>query len=167
MNAKTPDSTLAQSHSEGAKRLAQSPSEGAKGAAHCAHLTPSGRRCRLPISDPDSGLCLRHGLRLKKDRDLADLASALTGKSEEFQTAAGINHSLAELYTLLAQNRISPRRAAVLAYISSLLLRTLPAIQLEVAREIPKNIPPAVLWNLARAAREANRQNAPAAGEAQ
>ena len=121
MNAKTPNSSLA-----------QSPSEGAKGAAHCRHRTPSGRRCRLPISDLDSGLCLNHRLRLQKDRDLADLASALTGKSEEFQTAAGINHSLAELYLLLAQNRISPRRAAVLAYISNLLLRTLPAIEKEL-----------------------------------
>ncbi len=98
---------------------------------HCSHRTPSGRRCRLPISDPDSGLCLNHALRRRKDRDLADLASALTGKSEEFQTAAGINRSLAELYVLLAQNRIAPRRAAVLAYISNLLLRTLPAIEHE------------------------------------
>jgi hypothetical protein len=32
------------------------------------------------------------------------------------------------LYRLLAANRISPRRASVLAYINSLLLRTLPAI---------------------------------------
>ncbi len=126
MNAKNPSSTSALPHC-----LAQSPSEGAKGAAHCAHRTPSGRRCRLPISDFDTGLCLNHALRHKKDRDLADLASALTGKSEEFQTAAGINRSLSELYTLLAQNRISPRRAAVLAYISNLLLRTLPAIEKE------------------------------------
>jgi hypothetical protein len=35
------------------------------------------------------------------------------------------------LYQLLAQNRISPRRAAVLSYISSLLLRTLPQIDAE------------------------------------
>ena len=98
---------------------------------HCGHRTPSGRHCRLPVSDPDFGLCLNHALRKHKDRDLVDLASALTGNSEEFQTAAGINHSLAELYRLLAQNRISPRRAAVLAYISNLLLRTLPAMDLE------------------------------------
>lgn len=122
MNAKTPDSSFT-----------LRPSEGPKGTdlPRCSHRSPSGRRCRLPISDPDSGLCLNHALRLKKDRDLADLASALTGKSEEFHTAAGINRSLAELYTLLAQNRISPRRAAVLAYICNLLLRTLPAIEHE------------------------------------
>jgi hypothetical protein len=40
------------------------------------------------------------------------------------------------LYQLLAQNRISPRRAAVLAHISSLLLRTLPAITADNAAGI-------------------------------
>ena len=42
-----------------------------------------------------------------------------------FQNAQGINHFLRELYTLLARDRISPRRAAVLAY---MLLRSVPAI---------------------------------------
>jgi hypothetical protein len=40
------------------------------------------------------------------------------------------------LYQLLAQNRISPRRAAILAYISSLLLRTLPQIDADKAAGI-------------------------------
>jgi hypothetical protein len=52
----------------------------------------------------------------------------LTEKACRFQNAQGINYSLGALYTLLAQGRISPRRASVLAYISNLLLRTLPAI---------------------------------------
>lgn len=43
-------------------------------------------------------------------------------------TAQGVNFSLAALYELLAKNRISARRAAVLAYISSLILRTHPTI---------------------------------------
>ncbi|MBZ5702230.1 MAG: hypothetical protein LAN84_10310 [Acidobacteriia bacterium] len=95
---------------------------------HCQHRSPSGRRCRLPLADPSSTLCLRHAVHRQKVRDAADLAVALTGQSDDFQTAAGIHHSLSELYRLLARNCISPRRAAVLAYISQLLLRTLPAI---------------------------------------
>jgi len=51
-----------------------------------------------------------------------------TEQASRFQNAQGINYSLGALYSLLAQGRISPRRASVLAYISSLLLRTLPAI---------------------------------------
>jgi hypothetical protein len=53
------------------------------------------------------------------------------------------------LYELLAQNRISPRRAAVLSYISSLLLRTLPQIDADTAagitdptkKPLPTNLP--------------------------
>jgi hypothetical protein len=98
---------------------------------HCQHRTASGRRCRLAVTDTVSGLCFSHAARQQKDRDLAELASALTGHAEDFQTAAGINHSLGELYKLLADNKIAPRRAAVLAYISNLLLRTIPVIYQE------------------------------------
>jgi len=52
----------------------------------------------------------------------------LTPYSQGLQTAQGIYYSLSNLYELLARNHISPRRASVLAYINSLLLRTLPAI---------------------------------------
>jgi hypothetical protein len=58
--------------------------------------------------------------------------AALTEKACRFQNAQGINHSLGALYTLLAQGRISARRASVLAYISNLLLRTLPAIDTDL-----------------------------------
>ncbi|HEY4817535.1 MAG TPA: hypothetical protein VIH67_08885 [Candidatus Acidoferrum sp.] len=57
---------------------------------------------------------------------------ALSQNACRFQNAQGVNHSLGALYTLLAQGRISPRRASALAYISSLLLRTLPAIDADL-----------------------------------
>jgi hypothetical protein len=56
-----------------------------------------------------------------------DLSHNLLVRSQNFQTAQGVNFALANIYRLLAANRISPRRASVLAYINSL-LRTLPAI---------------------------------------
>ena len=95
---------------------------------HCQHRTASGRRCRMAVSEPDSRLCFRHAADQKKDRDLAALAATLTGDAEGFNTPEGINHSLGKLYKLLADNKISSRRAAVLAYISNLLLRTLVVI---------------------------------------
>jgi hypothetical protein len=49
-------------------------------------------------------------------------------RENRFQNAQAINNSLNHLYDLLARDRISARRASTLAYISSLLLRTLPAI---------------------------------------
>jgi hypothetical protein len=57
-----------------------------------------------------------------------DFLIPLTQKACRFQNAQSFNHSLGALYSLLAQGRISPRRASALAHISSLLVRTLPAI---------------------------------------
>jgi hypothetical protein len=95
----------------------------------CSHLFPaSGRQCRLLASDPQSGLCAHH-LATKKAREKdADFFFPLMQRENRFQSADSINRSLNHLYGLLARDRISARRASTLAYISSLLLRTLPAI---------------------------------------
>ena len=104
---------------------------------HCQYRTASGRRCRLPavagmaVSEPHSGLCRKHAAERQQNLDQADLAAALIGDIEEFRSAADINHSLGELYKLQARNKITPRRAAVMAYTANLLLRTLPAIYAE------------------------------------
>jgi hypothetical protein len=50
----------------------------------------------------------------------------------DLKTAEGINAFLAKLLVNLAEDRISPRRAAVMAYTCNLLLRTLPAIEYEL-----------------------------------
>jgi hypothetical protein len=62
-----------------------------------------------------------------RSADLApDLTARLKDIRESLQSVEGVHDSLAELYLLLAQNRVSARRAAVLAHISNLILRTLP-----------------------------------------
>jgi hypothetical protein len=108
----------------------------------CTHHDPTGRQCRSLASDARSTLCPRH--RASHEQELAaDHYQHLTTEFQFFQTAQGINHSLMNLYQLLAQNRISPRRAAVLSYVSSLLLRTLPAIDADRAAGIkfrPNNL---------------------------
>ena len=98
---------------------------------HCQYRTASGRRCRMAVSDPHSDLCHKHAAERQQNLDQADLAAALIGDIEEFRSAADINHSLGELYKLQARNKITPRRAAVMAYTANLLLRTLPAIYAE------------------------------------
>lgn len=111
----------------------------------CAHRDSSGRQCRLFASDGHSSLCPQHHAE-QKQKEAADVSGILFRDSQDFQTAQGINHSLRHLYWLTAQNRISTRRAAVLAYIGSLLLRTLPAIDADRAAGIidptkPKAVP--------------------------
>lgn len=98
---------------------------------HCSARTPSGRRCRMAISDPQSGLCFRHAaVRLKENS--GDFSEALVCGIKDFHSAVDINRVLGELYKLLAADKISPRRGAVMAYTCSLLLRTLPAIDEEL-----------------------------------
>jgi hypothetical protein len=96
-------------------------------ATRCRHYTANGR-CRMPAVDSASNLCFDHARKALQARQDSDFARYLTRESAGFQTAQGINHSLADLYTLLAHGHISPRRASVLAYVASLLLRSLPAI---------------------------------------
>ena len=104
---------------------------------HCSARTPSGRRCRMAISDPKTSLCFRHAaVRLKENS--GDFSEALVCGIKEFHSAGDINHVLGELYKLLAADKISPRRGAVMAYTCSLLLRTLPAIEQELEPEKPQ-----------------------------
>jgi hypothetical protein len=105
----------------------------------CQHRMRKGR-CRELVSDPASGLCPRHAAAQKKDRDAANLAATLIGDTQEFTSAVAINRSLGELYKLLARDEIAPRRAAVMAYTGSLLLRTLPAIEHELGLDAEEHI---------------------------
>ena len=102
-------------------------SSSANDPSRCQHHTANGR-CRMLVVDPTINLCFDHARSALQARQDRDFAHYLTRESAGFQTAQGINHSLADLYTLLAQGHISPRRASVLAYVASLLLRSLPAI---------------------------------------
>src|SRR5580704_7817223 len=101
----------------------------------CQHHTTSGRRCKLPVETPGKLLCFTHARELMK-ADTLNLKTALLTGHQGFQTAQGINNTLGNLYILLANNYISPRRAAVLAFINSLQLRTLPAIDADQAAGI-------------------------------
>ncbi len=96
----------------------------------CQHRTSTGRQCRSVVAEPGDSFCARHAALEPSDSE--DFSAALTDKACRFQNAQGINHSLGALYTLCAQGRISPRRASTLAYISSLLLRSLTAIDTDL-----------------------------------
>ena len=86
-------------------------------------------RCRLLIVDQGFTLCFPNA-KLKLDhRELADLSADLFGDElTELRTADQISVLLTRVVRLLAQNRISPRRAAMLTYATSLLLRSAVAM---------------------------------------
>ena len=102
---------------------------------HCRHRVRTGAYCRLPVSDPKTSLCFRHASLRLQEVDSGDLSEELVCGIKEFHCAVDINHVLGELYKLLAANKISPRRGAVMAYTCNLLLRTLPAIDKELEPE--------------------------------
>jgi len=120
----------------------------ANDSSRCEHRFAKGTRCRLPVLNPNTAFCHRHAKLLENSRATADLAANLTDGLGEFTSAAPINDFLSRLLLLLAQNRISPRRAAVLAYITNQLLRTLSAMEKEAEDDDPKNAGVKVIWDL-------------------
>jgi hypothetical protein len=92
----------------------------------CRHRTPAGRQCSAVVTDQRYPYCHRHVPLQPSDSE--DLSGPLTEHACQFLNAQGINYSLSALYHLLASGKISPRRAGTLAYISSLLLHSLTAI---------------------------------------
>src|SRR5277367_6257002 len=106
----------------------------------CQHLTKAGHHCHMPLSAGHQSLCTHHLHIAKREAvrhaetaasqrdDSADLSALFSTDLPKQKSAADIHTHLWNLSLALQQGRISPRRAAVLGYISSLLLRTLPAI---------------------------------------
>ena len=109
-----------------------------RGAARCRRRTRANGRCRLPVQDPATGLCFKHaGLgttAANSDADRADLSPDLFGEVvPAFRSAEEINATLAHLVVLVAQGRISSRRAAVITYALSLILRGVLVIDKKAA----------------------------------
>jgi len=98
----------------------------------CAHRFPNGKRCRLFVTALDANYCSIHLNLPQNPQEPPETALTLTADLKEFRSAIPINEFLARLLLLLAENKISPRRAAALAYITNQLLRTLPAIDHEL-----------------------------------
>src|ERR1700756_2948221 len=117
--------------------------------ARCIYLYPNGRRCRLYPTAANPNFCPAHAPLPANQPDAAEIASTLTVNLDDFTSAAQINDFLSRLLLLLAQDKISTRRPAVLAYITNQLLRTLPAIAKEENAE-----PTQIIFDAPRPERE-------------
>jgi hypothetical protein len=98
----------------------------------CQFPFSDGRFCRMLRRKDHPSLCLFHAHEeeqlLESHLLGAEIAASLTGK---FLTAADINFVLGKLFTAHAQNRISQRSAATLAYIAQLMLHSIPTVKSE------------------------------------
>ena len=102
----------------------------------CTHRYANGRRCRISAG-PNPNFCPLHARLPQNLPDPAEIAATLIANLDDFTSALQVNDFLSRLLLLLAQDKISTRRAAVLAYITNQIIRTLAAIAKE--DDDPKN----------------------------
>jgi hypothetical protein len=107
--------------------------------SRCQHRYENGTRCRTPCLPSQSGLCIRHfnlnvaaGLPLvPAPSDFEDLSADLLPQPSEFDAALSINQFLSRLLVLVTKGRVTPRRAAVMAYITNQILHSQRAFHRE------------------------------------
>jgi hypothetical protein len=90
----------------------------------CHFQFSDGRLCGMPIAK--DGLCFAH-FRISSTRKTHvedDLSGQITTLSGQMYTRADVNQALSTVFLSLAANRISPKRAAVLAYLGGLMLQS-------------------------------------------
>src|SRR5713101_9703958 len=117
--------------------------------SRCPYRYPNGKRCRLPGLQAHSGFCFGHSkvsapgaFPLHSQSDSEDLSPELLPELSEFDSAVDIYQFLNRLLVLVTKGRVSPRRAAVLAYITNQLLHSHRAIarENEAQAEEPQQI---------------------------
>jgi hypothetical protein len=97
----------------------------------CAFRFANRHLCRFPMSPLSAPFCEKHSSFRPDDPDSINLAPALLGDLTELTTALDMQTALSKLFILLAQNRVTTKKASVLTYIIQQLLHTLPAIYQE------------------------------------
>jgi hypothetical protein len=118
----------------------------------CSFNSLGGYQCRRFRAHDHPFLCSRHAESAARKESLAsrqalldiesDVSADLLGAVEDFRTSAAVNHTLGKLLLLLARNRISPRRGAVLAYTCQLLLQSLGGVKEEISQKTTdENVP--------------------------
>jgi hypothetical protein len=112
----------------------------------CQYTNSRGQRCHMLIDEnhrPTNGakrstLCAYHSNRISVIAPPVEpevLAADLLGDIDDFSTAASVNLFLGNLVKLLALKRIARRDAVALAYISQLLLNTIPVLERQQATD--------------------------------
>jgi hypothetical protein len=104
----------------------------ASDSARCLFSSSDGRRCGMVRWEDHPSLCLFHARQEQQLLEADRIGAELVSISGEFKTAHDLNHVLGKLFALLANNRIPPRNAAILAYVGQLILQTLPSVKRDV-----------------------------------
>jgi hypothetical protein len=100
----------------------------------CAFAYSDLRSCAMPRWRAHSKYCLFHAHQAQQLLDARKLGVELATCTGEFRTNTDLNRALGSLFKAVAENRIPPRNAAVLAYIGQLLQKNIPKVQDEIDR---------------------------------
>ena len=109
-------------------------------ADRCRFTSTHGRHCSYPHQNSLTGLCFMHERRQKKlaDDEARAISDELLSSGTRLNTRQDLNPVMSKLFCLVSQKRISRLDGALLAYIASLLLQTIPPP--------PENIQPKINW---------------------
>jgi hypothetical protein len=116
-----------------------------RGSERCSHRTRNKGRCRLPVQDPAIGLCFRHAAYFRKCilDDAVDMSNEILAKEEgAYDSTESINSILSNVVELVAKGRLSTRRAAVITYALSLMLRSAVVAERQALNQLPLDYVP-------------------------
>jgi hypothetical protein len=113
--------------------------------ARCPFVYPNGKRCSSAGLPERDGYCRRHTQPKSAPSDFDDLSSDLLPQPSDFSDTGDIHVFLTRLLSQVTKGRISPRRAAVLAYITNQLLHSQRVIAQEIADQ-----PQQIIFDLPR-----------------
>ena len=108
---------------------------GPRGACQLTLVFASAPQRRAPLAAP-----------VHSQNDSEDLSPELLPKLSEFDSAVDIDEFLNRLLVLVTKGRVSPRRAAVLAYITNQLLHSHRAIERE--HNAQANVPQQIILEM-------------------
>jgi hypothetical protein len=101
-------------------------------ATRCQFHFSDGRCCRMLRSPAHPIFCAFHARQelnqLESQRVGAEISASLHG---DFLTATDINHVLGKLFIAAAQDRVPLRKATALAFLSQVMLSSLPQVKQE------------------------------------
>jgi len=104
----------------------------------CLFSSSHGRRCTNPHQGNASGYCMLHEGRMKKEDEgeARAVAEQLLANDVELRTKDDVNRLTSQLFTMVADKRISKQDGSLLAYIASVLLQTIaPVKRKQIAQE--------------------------------
>jgi hypothetical protein len=131
-----------------------------RGSERCHARNRDRTQCRNHAQDPATGLCSRHAACAHKTTAMIDDSTnisldLLDSQMGTLDSTHAINIVLTNVVIMLAQGRISPRRASVITFALSLMLRSVVVMDRKAA-----NAPPQIIFDDPRTA---SSQEEPAA----